>query len=227
MSAKRRRDEEDGDDAAAENQSVTQLVVRPATVCESILGVTRTWRDKCGSLYHIESKMYVTRDSIQLKLGFFDELECAKILKLLELPLPGNYAIQSASCDLKKQLVLFTITRGGGASKRQKPALQASGQGGGEPDLLRLRTVHDVKEADAGHVHEALASVTRAFERPGDWNLLRCAQRPAVYVLYLRIHAAEIPHEALRAAAAHRGVVDFEAEQLTFTCGKKASDIDC
>jgi hypothetical protein len=107
---KRGRDEDDG-------AAVEQLVVKPDTVCEAILRETRTWRDKCNSLYDIESKMYISKDQIVLKVGFFDEISCSQVLSLSSLKLPGNYSIRSFECDLKKQLVVFTVTRGAKAAR--------------------------------------------------------------------------------------------------------------
>lgn len=223
MAAKRRRDE-DGDVAVA------QLVVRPEAVCGAVLATTRTWRDRCNSLYHIESKTMVNRDSIQLKLGFFDELECAKMLALADVELPGNFVIQSMSCDLAKQTVVLTITRtgggGGAAGKRAAVAPSRPAPAPTETELLRLRTLFDIKESDAVAVQETLCSVGRCFGGSTDWRLVRCAQRPAMYVLYLRINALEVPYEALRAAARHRGVVDFDNKQLMIKCDKTCSDIE-
>jgi len=156
-------------------------------------------------------------------VGFFDELQCSKILHLCALHLPGTYAVQSASCDLLNQLVLFTITR---ATKRQKvAALQPAPPTGTDAELLRLRTVHDVKEGDAPAVQQAIHAVTHAFDHPHEWSLVKCAQRTSLYVLYLKIHAKEVPYGTIRAAALHNGVVDFDARQVIIMCDKKCSDI--
>jgi len=69
--SKRRREEEE--------TTVNELIVRPEAVCEALVSVTRAWRDKCNSLYLIESKMVVNRDFIQLKvLELFASLRSAK-----------------------------------------------------------------------------------------------------------------------------------------------------
>ena len=220
---KRGRDE--GDDAA-DDTDVAQLVVKPDKVCEAILRETRAWRDKCNSLYDIDSKMYVTKDQFVLKVGFFDEITCSQVLSLAALKLPGNYAIRSFECDLKKQLVVFTMTRGAKAQRTLAPGSSPSAASASDDEqLLRLRTVFDVKEADAPVVLAALQSVTRGFASPSEWRLQRCAHRPALYVIYLTIAAHDVPDGAMRAAAAHRGVVDFENKQVVFTVEKKQSDI--
>jgi hypothetical protein len=211
---KRGRDEDDG-------AAVEQLVVKPDTVCEAILRETRTWRDKCNSLYEIESKMYISKDQIVLKVGFFDEISCSQVLSLSSLKLPGNYSIRSFECDLKKQLVVFTVTRGAKAAR----VAHASHDANDGEQLLRLRTVFDVKEADAPVVLAALQAVTRGFATPAEWRLMRCAHRPALYVMYVAVTAQDVPDEAVRAAAEYHGVVDFDNKQIVFTVEKKQSDI--
>jgi hypothetical protein len=221
MSKRRRGADEDGED------DVAQLVVRPATVCQAVLAEAGTWRDTCRSLYDIDSKMVVGKDNIQLKIGFFDELQCATIISLRDVALPGNYVIHDTQCQLEKHLVALTITRGPKRA-REEPALPVSTSAGGaaasESEKLRLRTVFDVKEVDAGSVADALAHVTRGFG-PGEWRLMRCSARPSLYVLHLKVTAAAVPDAVLRAGASYQGVVDFENKQLVLTVDKNQSDI--
>jgi hypothetical protein len=209
------------------DDDVSQLVVKPDAVCEVVLREARRWRDRCNSLYDIESKMYVTKDQIVLKVGFFDELHCAQILALSEVALPGNYTIQSVSCDMKKQLVSFAITKS--SCKRSKPAEASLMSLLHDPtldsEMLRLRTVFDVKDTDAQTVVEALRAVTLGFDRTEEWHRARCAHRPGMYVLYLCLTGAVVPDECVRSAATHKGVVDFENKQIIISVDKSQSDI--
>ena len=217
---KRGRDDEEGG-------AVAELFVKPETVCSLVLQQARQLRDKCNSLYDIESKMYVSKDNIVLKVGFFDELQCSQILDLAALVLPGNYIIREMTCDIKKQVVVFTLTKSSKLARVDAEAGSKKGShttGGGDADFLRLRTVHDVKEGDAPSVMAALRAVTAHFESPGDWRLLRCAHRPAMYVLYIEL-VDTLPGGSIRAAAEHKGVVDFDNKQLVVTVDKKQSDI--
>jgi hypothetical protein len=200
---------------------VAQLVVKPETVCAMILEHTKTWKDRCGCLYFIDSKMTLSKDHIVLKVGFFDEIQCTQILDLSALTLPGNYVIRSVSCDMEKQAVVFTITKSTKSARQAdvEPAAAARADG----DLLRLRALYDVKEADAPAVQAALASVTGASE---GCQLLRCAHRPGMYVLYIsQPRSGFVTSEALVAAAKHCGVVDFENKQIVISVDKKQSDI--
>jgi hypothetical protein len=205
-------------------EDVSQLVVQPAAVCNAVLDVVQQWRDKCNALYDVESKMLVGKDSIVLKAGFFDELQCSQVLSLNDVPLPGNYAVQSASCDLNKQLVSFIITRGASAKRACLDAPAAS-RGATDSEMLRLRTVFDVKEADAADVHAALHATTRCFDSPGDWHLARCAPRPAHYVLHVAVSCGVVPDGVMRLAADYKGLVDFDNKQLVLVVEKKQSEI--
>lgn len=172
------------------------------------------------------------KDQIVLKVGFFDELHCARILELTELSLPGNYAIQSATCDLKRQVVVFVITKGAKRPRVQEaspphggPLASLLSDAAADSEMLRLRTVHDVKEADAHNVMQAVRAVTRGFERPEDWHLVRCAHRPGIYVLSIGVAGGTVPDACVRAAARYKGVVDFDNKQLTVSVDKRQSDI--
>jgi hypothetical protein len=214
MANKRRRDED---------SSVADLVVRPAAVCSAVLDVAGKWRDKCNSLYDIDSKMIVGKDAIVLKVGFFEELTCCQLLSLCDLELPGNFGVQSVACDLGKQLVTYTIARG--SAKRAKEAPMAWRHEPSDSETLRLRTVFDVSEADAGAVHVAMRAVTAGFDSPGDWHLARCAPRPAHYVMHVAVSGGCVPDGVLRRAADYKGVVDFDNKQIIFTVDKKQSEI--
>lgn len=210
-----------------DDDPVAQLVVRPAAVCAAVLDEVCTWRDKCNSLYDVDSKMSVGKDSIVLQCGFFEELTCAQMLSLTRAKLPGDYAVQSVSCDLNKQVVKYTIARCAGKRAREdlRPPAAVLPGGGGESEALRLRTVFDVKEADATAVQAALRAATASFASPSDWRLARCAPRPAHYVLHVAVVGGAVPDEALRIAAEYHGMVDFENKQLVFTVEKKQSEI--
>jgi len=217
MSKKRSREESNGDD-------VSHLVAKPEEVCAVVLAKTRAWKDRCGCLYSIDSKIDVSKDHVVLKVGFFDEIKCSLILDMFSTPLPGNFVIQSASCDLNKACVCFTITKSAKVARAAAPVKPArDSSSAASCDLLRLRALYDVKEADAATVQEALAAVTCAGEGS---QLAKCAHRPGLYVLYVtQPRDGVVPCEALVAAAAHDGVVDFEHKQVVISVPKRQSDI--
>lgn len=178
----------------------------------------------CGTKAQTRSHTSV---QICLKLGFFDELHCSQILSLSELKLPGNYSIQSVACDMKKQLVSFTITKSVKRARVDTTSTLSSllADSSIDSEMLRLRTIFDVKDADAQSVVQALRAVTRGFDRTEEWNLSRCAHRPGLYVLYLSLTGSIVPDESVRAAAEHQGVVDFENKQIIISIDKSQSDI--
>jgi hypothetical protein len=207
--------EEDADE-------VSSLILKPAVVCESLLEVALGWRDRCNSLYDIDSKMYVSKDHIVLKVGFFDELRCQQVTDLVKIRIAGGYVVQSADCDIGKQLVVVKIARSG----YMKPEPRARGVGGLDTnELLRLRVTYELKEGDAVNVYNAVQSVLAEAESPQDLRLVRIAQRPSMYVVYISIKSKLVASGVLSAAAAFAGILDFDNKQLIMSVRKTQSDI--
>ncbi len=205
-----------------EFEVLAQLTTKPEIVCSAIVDTARGWRDACGCLYDIDSKMYVSKEQIVLKVGFFDELRCEQIVAMANHRLPGDYVIQTFGCDLAKQLVEFTIAKMAKAAREEsrKPAAVDAAE------LHRLRVTYELRHDDAVKIYEALDLLVSAFNnKTCSLKITRLAHRPSIIVLYIGISSPNVPGAAIRVAKDYCGVVLFEDKQIVLSVNKSQPDI--
>jgi len=210
---------------------VNELTLKPEVISSKLLNTIKSWTDSCGSLYSIEHELVKERDSAVLKVGFFDELECKKLVTLCAGDLPGNFDIETYTCNMKKSSVSIKIIKlvqnkrtaisplpGGASASAALPEDQN--------EKMKLRIMYDIRESDIDSVYTAIHKVKQAAVHGKDVHLLKITNRPKHYSLHFNVTADTLPRQLIDVAAHHDGNIDFENKQIHMQISKTVSEIE-
>jgi hypothetical protein len=211
---------------------VNELTLKPEVISTKLLNTIKSWTDSCGSLYSIEHELVKERDSAVLKVGFFDELECKKLVTLCASDLPGNFDIETYTCNMKKSSVSIKIIK---LVQNKRTAISGPLPGGTaagatlpeDPnEKMKLRIMYDIRESDIDAVYTAIHKTKQTAVHGKDIHLLKITNRPKHYSLHFNVTADTLPRQLIDVAAHHEGNIDFENKQIHMQISKTVSEIE-
>lgn len=205
-----------------EASNVDAMTVRAESACALIREHVSGWKDQCGAKYSIKAKLKKDKDFASYLIGFFDEIPAKQIVEILNIKLPGLFAVTNIECELSERIIAFKITRAT-QQRSNAPTLRKSVFDPNE--AMRLRIAFDVRETDAQVVQEAIASVVTGFETAAHAKLKHIGHRPSLYVVHLSVHA-KLTLSVIRAMAQYDGTVDFDNSSIVLLIPKSSGDID-
>lgn len=212
---------------------VNELTLKPEVISNKLLNTIKGWTDSCGSLYSIEHELVKERDSAVLKVGFFDELECKKLVTLCASDLPGNYDIETYTCNMKKSSVsikIIKLVQTKRTTAMSGPAPVGTSTSAVIPEdqneKMKMRIMYDIRETDIDSVYTAIHKVKQAAAHGKDVHLLKITNRPKHYALHFNVSADTLARQLIDVAAHHDGNIDFENKQIHMQIPKTVSEIE-
>ncbi len=196
----------------------TQQLVKVEAAVNVLVSRVSLWKDLCGCQYQFYKKLDKQAQAATLKLGPFDEIRSSAILELVNMKLPGDYAIADYSVDVEKKALCFSITRGA-TDIALKKAVTFKPSNNDDEDLdykTRLARAEDTDE-----VKRALAIVTKGCGN-NEWSV---KELPATYAVRIKFRTC-VPASALKASAGYpESKMDFDTGTLVCFVPKLHPDI--
>jgi hypothetical protein len=214
--SKRKRDASDGE---------CDTHVKIESVVKRILSAVSKWVDPCGCSYNTEHHLTREKDTVVLKVGFFDSLTCKQICDVIDTPLQGDYTIRNVLVDLHKRTIVFYVQRlrRDALNSAQDALNDARCKPEASPmDMMKLRITYSIASDDVAAVQHTVNELGFCLPRAS----FKVASKPASYAVVFTCKDT-VTLAAVRFAAERNGVVDMDHKQLVVDVKKTTPDIVC